>query len=417
MQLLEDVYETTLTEPQTDFFCSESKYTAAVAGFGAGKTQGAAVKLLNTKVEYPSVDLAYLAPTYPLIRDIFYPMIAVLLTELGWDYHINRSQNIIHIQGLGNIYCRTMERPELIVGWEVGDAYVDEFDVLTKSKAKLAMNKITARCRQNFPDKKKNQIFITTTPEGFKATYEYFKKSPLEDSRLIQMTTYSNAHNLPHDYIDTLKKQYPSNLIDAYLLGLFVNLTTGSVYYAYNRERCNTTYLPKPKETIHVGMDFNVYKMAATFGIIRDKTLYIVDEAIDLRDTPDMIDHIKHTFPDRKIIVYPDATGKAKSSKSSSLSDHKLLKEAGFLIKAKKSNPLVRDRIVSVNRSLENGNLKINQQRCPFLTEALEQQTYKNNEPEKEDELEHRLDALGYKCSYLFPVVKHIVSEKIVGGL
>ena len=415
--LAEEIYETELTEPQTEFFCSDSKYTAVVAGFGSGKTLGAAVKLLNTKIKYPTVDLAYLAPTYPLIRDIFYPTIEGLLTDLGWSYKINKSENVIYIQGMGNIFCRTMERPELIVGWQVGDAYVDEFDVLPTRKAKTAMQKITARCRKEFPDGKKNQLFFSTTPEGFKATYEYFKKEPLEDSRLIHMSTYSNAHNLPDDYISTLIAQYPSQLIKAYIDGYFVNLTSGSVYYSFDREECNSTYLLRPKEVLHVGMDFNVYKMAAVFFIVRDGKMHVVDEVIDLRDTPDMIDHIKERFDGHKIIAYPDASGKNKSSKGSTLSDHKLLKEAGIQIKAKKANPLVRDRVASVNRSLENGNLKINVERCPFLTEALEQQVYSNNEPEKENELEHRLDALGYPTIFLFPVVKHIIQEKIIRGL
>ena len=59
------------------------------------------------------------------------------------------------------------------------------------------------------------------------------------------------------------------------------------MYYAFNRDRHDTKYTAKPREPLHVGMDFNVTDMCSSIHIRRDAKLYAVDEFFGLRDTPD----------------------------------------------------------------------------------------------------------------------------------
>src|SRR5699024_6865747 len=81
-----------------------------------------------------------------------------------------------------------------------------------------------------------NGIDVTTTPEGFKFTYEQFVKNINKTQKrsefygLIQASTFDNELNLPPDYIDSLLESYDPNLINAYLNGQFVNLASGAVY-------------------------------------------------------------------------------------------------------------------------------------------------------------------------------------------
>ena len=233
-----------LTPPQSEFYQSTAKATAAVAGFGSGKTQTAMNRMLATMIECPGADMLYSAPTIPLIRDILWAKLHETLPEIGIDYTINKAESIVHLHGLGKIFCRSMDHPERLVGFEVLDAFLDEMDILTTEKALEVFRKVKARCRQKAfrkgtGEQKKNQQFVTTTPEGFKATYELFKKNPVSGSHLVQMSTYSNAHNLPDDYIDDLLESYPSQLISAYLNGEFVNLVAAPVWSSYNVDRNN----------------------------------------------------------------------------------------------------------------------------------------------------------------------------------
>ena len=412
-------YDLTLTTPQSDFFISQAEHTAAVAGFGSGKTQAALTRLLATKLAYPSVHQAYLAPTYSLIRDIFYPKISEVLGEMGLRFTINRTEHIIYVQGGGQIICKSMKHPDSIVGWESGDVFMDEFDTLSIENAKLVMNKVSARARMVYPDGKINQKWITTTPEGFKATYEYFQKDPLPGSNLIQMSTYSNEVNLPNGYIDNLFRLYPDQLIDAYLLGKFVNLTVGSVYPMFDRQHNNTHYVQSPRETLHIGMDFNVYKMSAIVHVIRNNEPYAVDEIMGARDTPDMIEAIQQRYTDAKnpIIVFPDSTGGSANTTNASTSDIKLLRDAGFRIDAPAANPPIRDRVVSMNGMFHNAKqerrYRVNVEKCPNYTLSLEQQVYdKTGKPDKAHDQDHPNDAAGYFIHRRFPAQRHTLVQR-----
>jgi len=410
--------EINLTLPQSEFYTSQNKYVAAVAGFGSGKTEVALTRMLSNMMESPGLHQAYLAPTYPLIRDIWYPKVEDFMERLGLPYQINKSEHVIRIQGLGKIFCRTMEKPESIIGWEVADAFLDEFDVLRTDKALHVFRKISARLRQKNPLGRKNQLFVTTTPEGFKATHQLFKKEKLPDSALIQMSTYSNAANLPEDYIQNLRDQYPEQLIEAYLMGEFVNLQAGSVYYAYDRETLETRYTARPQEALHIGMDFNVNDMCAVVHIKRKGILYAVDELFGLRDTPDMVDTLNESYPDHHITIYPDASGRGTTSKSASTSDIKILKAGGFSVKAKTKNPFIKDRVSSMNKCFEERMYYVNTRRCPVYADSLEQQPYNitTGQPLKDGNYDNRVDGSGYMVNYLYPVVKPNLRQRSIGG-
>lgn len=401
------MYKSMFTKPQAQYHAANEKYVACVAGFGSGKTETVVKRILSTQEKYPSIDSGYFAPTYPLIRDIFYPKISSILTEAGIRFHINKSEHVVHVQGMGKIVCRSLDNPDTLIGFEIGDAHLDEYDILPTEKALLALRKIGGRCRMKFPDGKTNQRLIATTPEGFKATYKLFKKNPLPNSRLIQMSTYSNAHNLPSDYIQGLLDEYPEELIKAYLMGKFVNLVSGAVYPYFERGRHHTDSVVMSGEPLHIGMDFNVNKMSAIiyrpprFEIVNGKPklkLEIVAEHIGYRDTPAIIEALAEIYPDHRKVVYPDAAGTGRNTTGATVTDHKLLKQAGYIVKALNANPLIKERVQSVNRLWEKDNLYINTKTCPETTEAVEQQTYdKNGLPDKSNDLDHPLDAMGYR--------------------
>ncbi|WP_207855924.1 terminase family protein, partial [Pseudomonas sp. 79_C] len=118
--------------------------------------------------------------------------------------------------------CRSMEKPQTIVGFKIGHALVDELDVLPALKAEHAWRKIIARMRYNVPGLK-NGVDVTTTPEGFKFVYQQFVKQLREKPALqgmyglVQASTFDNELNLPPDYIPSLMESYPAQLILGYL--------------------------------------------------------------------------------------------------------------------------------------------------------------------------------------------------------
>ncbi len=398
-----------------------------VAGFGAGKTASLVERGIKLKLESPDTNIAYYLPTYDLVNSIAFPRFEDVLAEYGLIYgqHYGTVKNQtprIEIQGCGQIILRTMDRPQRIVGYEVGDSLVDELDTLKAKDAQTVWQKIIARNRQKKANGKPNTIAVGTTPEGFKFTYDRWKKNPPSAQyQLIPASTYSNARNLPDDYIDDLLADYPDNLIAAYLEGEFVNLTAGAVYPEFDRAENNCSTVIQPGEPLHFGMDFNVNNMSAICFVNRQGEPHAAFELTKILDTPAMIERIKSLFRLHPIFVYPDASGKARKTNDASVSDIALLQQAQFTVLANPSNPAVRDRVIAMNRMIHSGGkrrLKVNVDLCPSFTETLEKQAYDDKgEPDKKSGLDHVGDAGGYFISYRFPVLNGRAVKQKLGGV
>ncbi|MDM8920758.1 terminase family protein, partial [Escherichia coli] len=329
----------TLNVPQARFLSMPHKFKAYIAGFGSGKTWVGCGGICKGIWEHPGINQGYFAPTYPQIRDIFYPTVEEVAADWGLNVKINEGNKEVHFyygrQYRGTTICRSMEKPQTIVGFKIGNALVDELDILPKEKARTAWRKIIARMRYKI-DGLRNGIDVTTTPEGFKFVYEQFVKAVREKTELaslhglVQASTFDNEKNLPADYIPSLLESYPPELIKAYLLGQFTNLTSGTVYHQFDRKLNNCEEVEQPGEPIYIGMDFNVGKMAGIIHVLRLGLPCAVTEIINAYDTPDMIRIIKERFwlydgndyrKVREIYIYPDASGDSRKSSNASTTD------------------------------------------------------------------------------------------------
>ena len=417
-----------LNYPQAEFINKNEPFSGFVGGYRSGKTFIGCVKLWMLAAAYPGIKLGYFAPTYPQIRDIFYDTIE----EVAEDFtdhagkpctvDINKSEHTVKLIIGGDIYatvkCRSMEHPHRIVGFDISHALIDEIDCMKKEKADAAWKKIVARMSSVRDDYKVNTVDFTTTPEGFNWMYDFFVKQLREKPELkkfyslTKASTLKNRKNLPADYIEKLYATYPSNLVDAYVNGDFVNLTSGGVYTCYDRSLNNTDRVVKDSDHLHIGMDFNVGKMSAIVhvedAVNSVKITSAVDEFMGLLDTPAMIKAIETKYPNHRITIYPDASGQNRKSVNASETDLTLLKKS-FRVKVNTKNPYVKDRIASVQGMLCNAmderRYFINDVTAPETCEALEQQIYnKQGEPDKSHDNDHPNDALGYYIHNQFPI-------------
>lgn len=365
------------------------------------------------KVKCRQQDIAYYLPSFPLVEDIALKRFPALCEKRGWAFK-TRGGTSPHIEfpGAGRILFRSMSTPNSIVGYEVAHSICDELDTMEPKLAAQAWNKIIARNRQKCG--MANTVAVATTPEGFGFVWERWVKKPAPGYVLFKARTADNAANLPAGYIDNLRGSYPSQLLSAYLDGEFVNLAAGSVYTGFDRALNSTFERIKPGEPLHIGMDFNVGKMAAVVHAIRESKPLALDELTEVFDTPAMIALIKKRFPGHQVSVYPDASGASRKSQNASTSDIALLRQAQFMVCANPANPAVKDRVLAMNKVLESRAYKVNPDTCPVYVECLEKQPYdKHGEPDKSQGLDHAPDAAGYFIGYRFPIVRPAMSIKL----
>lgn len=412
-----------MTEPQARFFQLPDKYPAFVGGFGTGKTETLANCAIRDALSSSSALIALYEPTYDLVRLILAPRMEEKLQELGIRYKYNKQENIIYSSSTqcGDFVLRTLENPARIIGYESYRAHVDEIDTLKKAQAELAWRKIIARNRQQPADIDKpfNRVSAYTTPEGFQFVYDTWGKNPKPGYAMVQAATYTNPF-LPEDYVDSLRDSYPAALIDAYIEGRFTNLNAGSVYPDFDRKLNHSDATLQPGEPVLIGMDFNRLHMAAIIYVLRDGWPVAVDEISDGRDTPHMVQifNDRYRLKGHAVQVFPDASGQNSSSKNASESDLTIIKQAGLSVRVNSTNPAISDRVNAVNALILNGDgqrrLKVNTNRCPRLTDALEQQAYdKNGMPDKSSGVDHVIDAAGYPIAHLYPIKKPVSSIQL----
>ena len=430
----------TLNVPQARFLALPQKFRGFISGFGAGKTWAGCAGEAQHFYQFPGVNAGYFAPSYPQIRDIFYPTVEECFHDWGLRTRIRESNHEVEVRRgrtfLGMILCRSMEDPGSIVGFKIGHANVDEIDIMPPTKAGQAWRKIIARMRYKVAGLR-NGIDVTSTPEGFRWVYTNFYQLPQRRADLaamygmVQASTYDNEINLPDDYIPSLLASYPQNLIEAYIKGQFVNLQTGSIYTSYHRHLNHTDDVAQEGETVYVGMDFNVGKMAGIVHVKRGGKPRAVGELVNRYDTPDMIQALKERFwrfesgrwiQTRQIWVYPDASGDSRKSVNASKTDLALLKEAGFTVKAPSANPPVKDRINSMNGMFCNAqgerHYLVNENLCPTFADCLEQQAWAlNGEPDKTTGHDHPNDGAGYFINLEYPLVRPTLTRpRIIAG-
>lgn len=413
----------TLNDPQADFLALPHAYRALVAGFGTGKTWAICAADCAHYWQHPRANRGYFAPTYSQIRDIYFPTIEEVAFDWGLRVKIAEVNKEVSFysgrQYRGTTICRSMEKPASIVGFKIARASVDEIDTMPERKAEQAWRKIIARNRLKFDGQ--NGADIATTPEGFRFTWRTFVKALRDKPELsklygmVQASTFDNEANLPDDYIDNLRASYPPQLISAYLNGQFVNLTSGTVYHAYDRTANACDDVMREGEPVFVGMDFNVGKMAAVIHVKRDGLPRAVAEVVNAYDTPDMIRILKERLGDRQIRVYPDASGANRKSVNASTTDIQLLKAAQFIVSAPEANPPVKDRINAMNAMFCNAKgerrYRVNADTCPTYADCLEQQVWADNgEPDKSSGNDHHPDAGGYFIHRDFPVIRPVAS-------
>ena len=398
-EVLERVQEGLL--PHQVAFCEDTEHRklGLVCGFGAGKTYGLICKSLHMAALNVGHVSALFEPIAPMLRDILQRTMDDLLEkwEIPYDFRVSPLPEYrIHFkEGSHTILLRTMETANRIRGQNLCAVGFDEADTASKSVATQAMRMALARLRSG----NVQQFYAATTPEGFGWAYETFEKNASDDTALIRAKTSDNPY-LPEGFIDSLLENYPEQLIKAYLDGVFVNLNTGQVYDRFDRAKHVITELPNvDNEPLRIGIDFNVTNTNAVVGCRLGNQLLLIDEISGAHDTDALAQEIRRRFPDRRIYVYPDASGGNRST-NASRTDIQILESYGFSNQSPKANPPIRDRVASVQALLENGKGQVRLQiaaSCKRTIECLELQSYTEaGDPDKDAGYDHMNDALGY---------------------
>ena len=291
------------------------------AGVGGGKTWAFARKFLMLHALNGCKGFVT-APTFSDLWRLCVPEMEQALKEWGWEYSIHpngkHTEQFPHMVVCGQvIYLISCEDPRRIAGFEVGHIWIDEASRIKQSKTepmKDAMTQIRMRLRDSRA--KILQILCSTTPEGLETWVQSdFFIDQKEGHRAYIGSTLKNKH-LPAQYVQDLTNSLPPQLLEQYLNGIAVNLSTGLAHPTFTDDNISET-AERQQLPVHIGMDFNVSPMAWVAGHQIGEQIHIFDELYidDFALVDDAMVAIKAKgWLDGTVVYHPDKAAKQRST-------------------------------------------------------------------------------------------------------
>ena len=388
-----------LTKPQSEIFCSPSRFRAVVAGRRFGKTFLSTGEILRAAIGGSNRNCWYVAPTYGAAKEIAWDM---LIQTIPDEYIAKTNETSLTIRLINGsvISLKGAEKPNNLRGRALDFVVLDEFADMRPE----AWNEVL---RPSLSDRQGHALFIGT-PKGRNHFYDLWATGldGADGWDSFQYTTLQGG-NVPEKEIEQARSDLDERTFNQEYCAEFVTYS-GLIYYAFSRE-LSVINVDDNDGTLHIGMDFNLDPMSAVICLRHGQDLLAIDEIVMYgSNTDEMVAEIKDRYPNRHCIIYPDPASRQRKTSAGGRTDLSILQNAGFSVKAKKAHPLVRDRINAVNSRLLSGDgdrhLFVSP-KCKQTIKSLERQTYKEGTsiPNK-DGTDHMNDALGYLVEYLFPI-------------
>ena len=385
---------------QKKFLESAARFKGFSGPIGSGKSQVLCQEAIRLSYQNPGRTGLIGAPTYPMLRDATLAALMEVLDGNKIPCEWNRSENFVVMRETrSRILLRAVEEFERLRGSNLAWFGIDELTYAPED----AWLRLEGRLR----DPKASRLcgFGVWTPKGYDWVHRRFIANPVDGYETVQARPFENRFLLGRvpDYYERLKSSYDARLYEQEALGTYLHLTTGRVYYAFEREGNVAECELDPGASLLWALDFNVDPMSSVIAQVSGDRVRVLDEIVLRRATTQQAcDEFQARYAAHAagLIVYADATGSRMQTTGSS--DMDVLREffrsgeygeVKFLVPT--SNPAVRDRV-----SLMNARMATVDPRCRELIKDLEQVAYKEGsgviDKEKDSARTHLSDALGY---------------------
>jgi len=380
-----------LTKPQSEIFHAfqKNRFCAVNAGRRFGKSYVALAIMLHA-ANTPNQTIFYIAPSHGQARALAFDPIRNMVSNAV----VNKSRMTIQFPNGSIIRCTSSNNEDAIRGYGIDLCIIDEAAVIKNSdlwdfviRPALSAQTPAGKC-----------LFIST-PRGRNWFYDIYN-SPFCKS--FQYTTIDGG-NVSREEIASARENLERSVFAQEYLASF-EVIAGRIYSDFSY----TDHIKEnqSRDNLLIGLDFNVAEMTAVVGSYDTTNEHLhIHKEITLKDsnTDKMSQYIRTLYPDERLHIYPDASGNSRKT-SSSTTDFQILKSYGFHIHAPKANPLVTDRISTVNYNFQRNNISIDKS-CKKLINALSGITYdKHGKPDKHSGLDHIVDALGYLTYGVLPI-------------
>ena len=391
--------EWTLNKTRKEIILDPSRFKVIVAGRRWGKTILSLMYLLKDPF-HQGERRWFITPTYKQGKMIVFPILRQMFSGFA-GAKLNETEMSVMFDNGAELSVKGADNENALRGVELTKCVMDEMAYIKPHVWEEIVYPMLATT--------KGSVLFIGTPNGYDTMYDLYSRGQSEsDWKSWQFKTIDGGF-VPADEIARARRTMDGVRFRQEFEASF---ETSGNRAAWNFDR--SLHVKKAKELATYkwwGCDFNVDYMTAVLACqFSDGTIHYYNEIrIKNSNTEEMARKMKAIEP--KIEVYPDPSGSARST-TSNKSDHQILRDFGFIIRAKKSHPSHIDRLNALNRKLldADGNITMTiDPKCVYLIKDLEQvqRDKKGGIDKSQIELTHSLDACSYAISYKFPVVSN----------
>ena len=401
-----------LSYPQQTIADNPSRFKVVVAGRRFGKTY-LSMREICYRARVPNQEIFYITTSYRAAKMILWKPLKRRLLDLRWVRKINESELSILLKNGSTISLKGAEDPDKLRGVSLSYAVIDE---AAECKLESLWGEIV---RPALADQQGGALFIGTPKGKSNPFYDlYITAKEQTDWVAFQYTTIQGGF-VTQQEIEAARQDMSERQFNQEFLATFETYEN-RVAWAFARD---VHVIDEPKEVntsiIHVGMDFNINPAVATISVQLNKdTLAVIDEIqMFASNTDEMSSEISRRYPRSKVFVYPDPSGSRRQTSSSGMSDHLILQNAGFVVKAPRKHDPVRDRINAINARFKSADGKVNlyiAKTAKYTIECLDKHQFKEGTmvPDKDSGYDHMFDALSYCVAFMYPIRKNVTQTE-----
>jgi hypothetical protein len=389
-----------LSAPQELIAQDPHRFKVVIAGRRFGKTF-LSIRQLCYAARLADKEVFYITSSYRSAKMIVWKPLKKRLLDLKWVKKINESELSITLKNNSTISLKGAENPDSLRGPSLSYCVIDE---VAEVDSELFYEVI----RPALADQQGGAMFIGTPKGKGNWSYDLFTmQEQHEDWKSYQYKTIDGGWVKPEE-IEAARKELDARTFRQEFEATFETFE-GRIAWAFERD-LNVKRLANPDtRTIFVGCDFNVSPLTACIMVRQGDDLYAIDEIqMYSSNTHELAEELKRRYPTSKIFCYPDPAGSARKTSSGGLTDHIILQNAGFVVKAPRAHTPVRDRINALNsRMCSSDGIRhlFIDPALKYTLESLEKFCYKEGTqvPDK-GQFDHMFDALSYCVDFLFPI-------------
>jgi len=382
-----------LSEPQSEVYQYPSRFKMLCSGRRFGKTHLCLVQLIVWAAQKSGSLNWYIAPTYKSAKQIAWRQLKQMVPR---DLFATKNEVDLSIELVNGsrIELKGGENADNLRGASLSNVVLDEAAYIPHDAWEMVI-------RPALADQRGSAFFIST-PAGYNHFHEMWEQAAeLDDWQTFSYSTIEGG-NVPAEEVELARRTLDERTFRQEFLASFETFT-GRVFPDFDDSNIDER-VADIGGPILVGLDFNVGVMA---GVICSKvgdTLHQWDEiAVKNSNTDEVAQMLRQRFPDRRIICYPDPTGKARKTSAAGATDHGILRKHGLEVVAPKAPWAVKDRLNATNWLIcnaEGQRRMFIHPRCKNTIKGYRSVTYKEGAEDfvidKDPGLEHWIDGAGY---------------------